>query len=91
MAQSLVRSYSSVEILTFGALVRVDLLSVGVGAVLGTGRGGDDGRSLVTAVGVCLTGEVGEGVCALSPRWLSSQPCCPAICSGGAGTPPSTT
>ena len=66
MAQSLVRSYSSDEILTFGALVCVDLLSVGVVAALGTGGVGDDGRSVVTAIGVCLTGEVGERVCAPS-------------------------
>ena len=63
--QFLVRSYSSDEILTLGILVRVDLLSVGVGVV--TGVGTDNGRLGVAATGVFLAGEIGEGACALSP------------------------
>ena len=87
MAQSLVRSYSSDEILILGALVRVDLLSVGVGAGVGVDTGGSD----VAGTGVCLARGVGEVVCALSLSWSSYPSFCPSMWSGSASAPPSPT
>ena len=71
IAQSLVRSNSSVLYLTLGTLTRVDLLGVCVVS-------GDDGPD-DAAVGGGLGGALGEAAawCVLSPRWAPSSSLCP--------------